>query len=57
MKKLKENEYKCAMCGNIYEKGWTDAEALVESENVFGKISTDELEVVCDDCWEKNRPN
>jgi len=56
---MKANEYKCAMCGNVYKKGWTDEEAKKEAEEIFGKNPDDwktEQEVICDDCFNKINP-
>lgn len=44
--------YKCCMCDKVFEKGWSDEEALKESKNNFGDVLEDELEVVCDDCYQ-----
>lgn len=51
---LKQNEYRCKMCLNVYEKEWSDEEALNESKEIFGGDPTVEnSDVVCDDCWKK----
>ena len=50
---MKDNEYKCAMCGGVFEKGWTDEEAMEEyKENDFPDTGTP-LEVICDDCYQE----
>lgn len=49
-KTLKDNEFRCEDCGNVYEKGWSDEEASKESQIAFG-ITTGA--VVCDDCYNK----
>ena len=56
---MKANEYKCAMCGNIYEKTRSDKEALKECEENFGLELTanDNLKTVCDDCFQKILPS
>lgn len=56
------NDYQCAMCGGVFEKGWTDEEANAERESIFGKsISLAECDVICDDCFKlidpANNPN
>jgi hypothetical protein len=28
--KLKETEYQCEMCGHVFQKGWSDKEAMSE---------------------------
>lgn len=55
---MKDNEYKCCMCNNIYEKGWTDEEAMKECEENFGveMANTTENDIVCDDCYNKICP-
>lgn len=53
---MKENEYKCAMCQNIYEKGRTDEEAEKEAKDIWGKIQIKECEVICDDCFNRRTP-
>lgn len=30
---MKDNEYQCAKCGNVYEKAWSDEERLHLSKN------------------------
>lgn len=55
---MKNNEYKCAMCGGIFEKGWTDEEAVEECKENFGEemTCTGDNEMVCDDCYSKICP-
>lgn len=53
---MKENEYKCAMCKGVFNKGWTDEEAKEESKGYFGEWADQDLEVVCDDCFNKIHP-
>ena len=48
--------YTCAMCGEAFNEGWTDEEAMAESVAVFGKLRPEELDVVCDDCYQKINP-
>jgi len=49
---LKENEYQCTRCGNIYEKTWTDEEAMEETKDNFGKeIVNKPMDVICEDCY------
>lgn len=52
---MKDNEYQCANCGNIYEKGWTDEEAAKEMNSNFPsmKNSNAAVAVICDDCYKK----
>ena len=55
---MEANEFKCAMCGNVYEKGRSDKEAYRECVDNFGKDMTNhsELDIVCDDCYQKIKP-
>ena len=55
---MKDNEFKCAMCGGIFEKGWTDEEAMKECKENFGEkmASAEDYEVVCNDCYQKICP-
>lgn len=46
-----ENEYQCAYCENIYEKGWSDEEAEKEVNEIWGEIPENERMVICDDCF------
>ena len=50
---VQKNEYECANCHNIYEKGWSDEEALKETKEIWGEIPESEQAVICDDCFNK----
>lgn len=59
MTKIKNNEFKCAMCGEIYTKDWSEEEAKKEAETIFGKPIEDwngGAAVICDDCFNKVNP-
>jgi DNA-directed RNA polymerase subunit RPC12/RpoP len=47
------NTYTCAACSGVFDKGWSDEEALAEKEENWGDMSMDDMEVVCDDCYRK----
>lgn len=51
---MKNNEYTCDLCGNTYEKSWSDEEAQKEAEELW---TQEELasgtSIVCDDCFNK----
>ncbi len=50
--KIKKDEFKCAICGNIYKKEWSDEEAEAELKENWGEnASIDESDIVCDDCY------
>lgn len=55
---MKANEFQCAMCGNIYEKGISDEEAHKELEDIFGKemATHDNTVYFCDDCFNLINP-
>jgi len=53
---MKTNEYKCAMCDNIYEKTWTDEEAMNECNETFGEIDVKDCVIICDDCFNEINP-
>lgn len=50
---IKENEYQCAMCKNVYEKGQSDEEAMSEAEENFPGVPGEEMEIICDDCYKQ----
>ncbi len=50
---MKTDEYQCELCNKTYKKGWTDEEAIKESQEIFGEYSQEDLAVICDDCWQK----
>lgn len=46
------------MCGNIYQKAWSDEEAMKECEENFGEeLAADSNVVVCTDCYNKVHPH
>jgi hypothetical protein len=61
-KKLKKNEYRCFICKEVFDKGWSDKEALEEFNTDFPTIPLEETEVICDFCYKmikkdvKNNP-
>ena len=51
------NEYICAICKGVFEKTTPEDEALAELKEYFGDVSVEDCDIVCDDCWEKIRPD
>lgn len=49
---MNDNEYKCAICGNIYTKTTSEEEILKEMKDNFGNVPINERVTVCDDCYE-----
>ncbi len=48
---MKNNEYKCSCCGGIFQKAWSDEDAMAESLKVFREEDLADKAVVCCDCW------
>ena len=46
----RKDTYDCAQCGGTFDKGWSDEEAMQESETNFGDVEAGDLAVICDDC-------
>lgn len=61
----KPDTFTCAICGNVYEKEWSDSEADEECERLFGISNAtsrigdteDDCAYVCDDCFQMIRPD
>lgn len=47
--------FKCSSCGGVFEKGWSDEEALQEMEDTYGTDDYEEFCLVCDDCYKEIR--
>jgi hypothetical protein len=45
--------FTCHGCGGVFEFAWTDEEAEAESRALFGPLATEELAVICDDCFDR----
>jgi hypothetical protein len=52
-RKLKPHEYKCQTCKGIFNKGWSDEEALAEFRGYFPDLPMEEAGVICDICYQK----
>lgn len=51
--------YRCAHCGGVFDKGWSDKAANFEAKHYFGvaNASSDpRMATVCDDCFQKMHP-
>ena len=51
-----QNEYQCALCKGVFEKGWSDEEVMAESHELWGDFPSEELAVICDDCFHGHTP-
>lgn len=47
------NQYTCTVCGNTYDKGWSDEEAETERLENWPDLPKEECDIVCDDCFKK----
>jgi DNA-directed RNA polymerase subunit RPC12/RpoP len=51
---LGTNEFQCAKCKRIFDKGWTGEEAQAEANQNFPGLDSDnadEAAIVCDYCY------
>jgi hypothetical protein len=49
--RLKKNEYRCAVCGGVFTKGWSEEEAVAEMQRDFPDYDLEQCDVVCDGCY------
>lgn len=47
------NEFTCSVCGNTYEKGRSDEEAVEELSTHFPGFEVEDCDVVCDNCFKQ----
>jgi len=50
-------DFRCALCKEVFLKARPDSEAMEECKEIFGDVQPGDCEQVCDDCWEKIRPD
>jgi hypothetical protein len=50
------DQYKCFMCQQTFDKGWSDEEAEAEKLELFGDVPKNECELACDDCFQEIKP-
>jgi hypothetical protein len=43
----------CALCGEEFDKAWSEEEAIKEMEQNFGTTDTKGMAEICDDCFKK----
>lgn len=48
---LKKGEFRCAICGGVFTKGWSEEEAIAEMKRDFPNFDLEQCDVVCDDCY------
>lgn len=45
--------FRCACCGGVFEKGWSEEEAEAEMQSHFPGAKKEDCETVCDQCHHK----
>lgn len=50
-------EYTCALCGETFNKAISDSEAMAEAREFFPDSAPDDMDIVCDDCWQTIKPD
>lgn len=50
--KIKKNEFQCNNCKGIFNKAWTDEQAMEEADMVWGELGEDPA-IICDDCFKE----
>ena len=50
---LRPDEFRCAQCGGIFTKGWSDEKSMEESCEMWGSFPDEEACLVCDVCFQK----
>jgi len=44
-------EFTCAVCEGVFNKGRSEEEALAEKDRLWGELPVEECDLVCDDCF------
>ena len=56
MSKIGTN-YTCAMCKGVFQRAQSDEDALAEAQDTFPGATVEESEIVCEDCYQKIKPD
>lgn len=48
---MSADEFTCAVCGGVFEKAWTDDEAVAESQRLFGDWPPGSMVTLCEGCF------
>lgn len=51
-----DSQFRCVMCGEVFDKVWSDEEAAAECVQHFGHLEPAEIAVVCDECFQRIHP-
>jgi len=58
---MEDDEYECAFCHGIFKlvrnETWSDEKAMKEYKEKFPYSNTEDIEIVCDDCWQIIKPD
>ena len=49
-------EYVCAMCGGMFQKGVPDSEAMAEANGYWPELKQEDAAIICDDCYQGIKP-
>lgn len=52
-----KGHYQCSLCNEVFQFGWSDEESEAEMKKHFGDVPMEERTIVCDDCYQKIRPD
>lgn len=44
------SQFRCDVCGGVFEKGRQDEDAAAEARDRYGDVPIEECGIVCDDC-------
>ena len=53
---IEKEEYKCAVCKEVYNKAWPDIAADYEAQELWGVVGAskkEDMAIVCDDCFKR----
>jgi DNA-directed RNA polymerase subunit RPC12/RpoP len=50
---MEDDTFTCDICGETYEKGWTDEEAEAECREKFGNLKSEQRGIACGDCFQR----
>jgi Fe2+ or Zn2+ uptake regulation protein len=54
-REMKANEFKCEICGGIFEKALSENEAQKQLGEEFPGFKSDDCGLVCQDCYDGTR--
>ncbi len=46
-----ESHFTCVMCGGIFRKGWTEADAVAEFNENFPGVAVERAALTCNECY------